>query len=519
MRKFNDRTDNEFSYIKLTEVNVFVKTQRIEVMLIYPESKKREVYENNLRIIAGIKEVIDSKATVDVILTMSHFDLEFFKKNFVEYFKKFPSVSAIVSVDNLSSKFEDGVHYVTLKVDEEALKYMKEKEVDKGLENLIENNYCENVVLSYEPIVHNYNEDYISQDDFDSAPQLILETPEEGRYITPENVEEFLGNVIYDKASYISDCNKQVDSIVLCGTISEWQELRRKPKNEGEEGRPFFKFTISDFTGNIKCLIFPRNGTYEKISMLKNGKTVVVKGSVQENTFRGETTFDIFVKDLSLCTLPENFTENKYIRVVEENYKHVFPRPFFERKQVDLFSAEEKPIPQKLKDNVYVVFDLEATSKYPDSAKIIEIAAFKMINGVICEAFTTFINPQIIIPEDITELTSITNEDVKDAPTIAEALPDFYKFVEGTILVGHNISTYDIPLLNAEGESLHIRFYNEYEDTLSMARKYVKGIKKHGLKIVTEYFGIVNEHAHRADSDTLANAKLFLKLCELQENA
>lgn len=519
MRKFNDKTENEFSYLKLTEVNVFVKTQKIEVMLIYPESKKREVYENNLRIVAGIKEVIDSKATVDVILTMSHFDLEFFKKNFIEYIKKFPSVSAIISADNLSSQYVDGVYYVTLKVDEEALKYMKEKAIDKGLESLIENNYCENIVLSFQPLMHDYESDYISQDDFDSAPELMLEVPDEGRYITPENVEEFLGNIIYDKANYISDCNKQVDSIVVCGTISEWQELRRKPKNEGEEGRPFFKFTLSDFTGNIKCLIFPRAGTYEKISMLKNGKTVVVRGSVQENSFRGETSYDIFIKDLSLCTLPASFSENKYVRVVEENYKHVFPRPFYERKQVDLFSTEEKQVPEKLKNNVFVIFDLEATSKYPDTAKIIEIAAFKMINGVICEAFTTFINPQIPIPEDITSLTSITNDDVKNAPTIAEALPDFYKFVDGTILVGHNISTYDIPLLNAEGESLHIRFYNEYEDTLAMSRKYVKAIKKHGLKSVTDYFGIVNEHAHRADSDTLANAKVFVKLCEIQENA
>lgn len=519
MRKFNDRTDNRFSYLKLTEVNVFVKTQKIEVMLIYPESKKHDVYENNLLIVAGIKEVIDSKATVDVILTMSHFDLEFFKKNFVEYFKKFPSVSAVVSVDNLSWEVVDDIHYLTLKVDEEALKYMKEKEVDKGLESLLENNYCEKIVLSYQPLTHDYNSDNIDQEEFDSAPELVLETPDEGRFITPENVEEFLGNIVYDKATYISDCKKVVDNIVLCGTISEWQELRRKPKNEGEEGKPFFKFTLSDFTGNVKCLIFPRNGTLDKISLLKNGKSVVIKGSVQESTFRGETSLDIFVKDLSLCTLPANFTENKYIRVVDENYKHVFPKPYFEREQVNLFATQEKYVPEKLKKNVYVVFDLEATSKYPDSAKIIEIAAFKMINGVICESFTTFVNPQMEIPEDITELTSITNDDVKNAPTIAEAMPDFYKFVEGAILVGHNISTYDIPLLNAEGDKLHIRFYNDYEDTLIMARKYLKAIKKHGLKFVTEYFGIVNEHAHRADSDTLANAKVFVKLCEIQENS
>ena len=91
LRKFNEVTNGEFDYIKLTEVNVFVKSQRIEVYLIYPEEKRSEVLSATKKIILSIKSVINSEADVDVILTMSHFDLEFFKKDFIEFFKVYPS--------------------------------------------------------------------------------------------------------------------------------------------------------------------------------------------------------------------------------------------------------------------------------------------------------------------------------------------------------------------------------------------------------------------------------------------
>ena len=103
LRKFNEVTNGEFDYIKLTEVNVFVKSQRIEVYLIYPEEKRSEVLSATKKIILSIKSVINSEADVDVILTMSHFDLEFFKKDFIEFFKVYPSISALIDPSNLSA--------------------------------------------------------------------------------------------------------------------------------------------------------------------------------------------------------------------------------------------------------------------------------------------------------------------------------------------------------------------------------------------------------------------------------
>ena len=135
LRKFNEITNGEFDYIKLTEVNVFVKSQKIEVYLIYPEEKRSEVVSATKKIILSIKSAISSDAEVDVILTMSHFDLEFFKKNFIEFFKSYPSISALVLPQNLSSsKRDDGVVEVRLKLPESAFEYVKDKGVDKHLQ-------------------------------------------------------------------------------------------------------------------------------------------------------------------------------------------------------------------------------------------------------------------------------------------------------------------------------------------------------------------------------------------------
>ena len=91
-----------------------------------------------------------------------------------------------------------------------------------------------------------------------------------------------------------------------------------------------------------------------------------------------------------------------------------------------------------LKDATYVVFDIETTGFSQTYDEIIEIGAHKVKGGIISETFSTFINPGRSIPNKITELTSITDEMVKDAPGIVEALNNFMEFSKGAIWVAHN---------------------------------------------------------------------------------
>ena len=70
--------------------------------------------------------------------------------------------------------------------------------------------------------------------------------------------------------------------------------------------------------------------------------------------------------------------------------------------------------------DTYVVFDIETTGFSPVSDKIIEIGAVKVEKGKITDRFSTFVNPRVPIPFRITQLTSITDAMVIDAPGIEE---------------------------------------------------------------------------------------------------
>ena len=93
----------------------------------------------------------------------------------------------------------------------------------------------------------------------------------------------------------------------------------------------------------------------------------------------------------------------------------------------DLFDTVLNSKGQSLQGS-FVVFDLETTGFSATRNRIIEFGAVKVENGSITDRFSTFVNPQVPIPPRITEVTSITNDMVKDAPTIETVLPEFLEF-------------------------------------------------------------------------------------------
>ena len=86
-----------------------------------------------------------------------------------------------------------------------------------------------------------------------------------------------------------------------------------------------------------------------------------------------------------------------------------------------------KRLNQYVKD--YVVFDLETTGVYPEKDVIIEISAIKVSGGEIKEKYSTLVNPGRHIPAGATAVNGITDDMVRDAPDIREAMAGFMDFI------------------------------------------------------------------------------------------
>ncbi|NLN50266.1 MAG: PolC-type DNA polymerase III [Acholeplasmataceae bacterium] len=163
----------------------------------------------------------------------------------------------------------------------------------------------------------------------------------------------------------------------------------------------------------------------------------------------------------------------------------------------------------------YVVFDLETTGLSYTRDKIIEISAVKIENQMIVDEFNAFVNPEEKLSHFTTELTSITDADLKDAETIEQVLPRFLTFIEGSILVAHN-AAFDIGHLYQKIADLNLgsKRYPTI-DTINIARYfYSDEIKRFNLRAVARFFKVRLEQHHRAEYDAKATAEIFLKMLD-----
>ncbi|MBR5586864.1 MAG: PolC-type DNA polymerase III [Clostridia bacterium] len=162
-------------------------------------------------------------------------------------------------------------------------------------------------------------------------------------------------------------------------------------------------------------------------------------------------------------------------------------------------------------DSSFVVFDLETTGFSPVDDKIIEIGAVKVEKGEITDRFSSFVNPGRHIPDNITEITSITDEMVKDAPDIASVCPKFEEFCKGCVLVAHN-ANFDVGFMRVVYEQLGMEFDYCYLDTLELCRALFPEQKRHGLAAMVKLLNVSLDNHHRAVDDAEATAEV-LKRC------
>ena len=162
-------------------------------------------------------------------------------------------------------------------------------------------------------------------------------------------------------------------------------------------------------------------------------------------------------------------------------------------------------------DDDFVVFDIETTGLSPVADEILEIGAVKVQKGEITGYFSEFVNPKRSIPDNITELTGITDEMVEEADYITGVLPRFLEFSEGAVLVAHNAS-FDTGFIREKSRRLGIEKALSYVDTVGLSRLLLPGLSKYKLDSVAKALNVSLKHHHRAVDDAGCTAEIFVKL-------
>ena len=373
-------------------------------------------------------------------------------------------------------------------------------------------------------------------------------------------------NVIYgrdfdDAAIELKEVVSEMGEITIRGKVISFDT--REIRNE----KTIIMYAVTDFTDTIMVKMFVRNDQLADILQdIKMGAFLKIKGVTTIDKFDGELTigsvtgirkipdFTVTRKD----TAPEKRVElhchtkmsdmdgvsevkdivkrahdwgHKAIAITDHGVVQAFTDanhyietldkedPFKVIYGVEAYLVDDLSdvaVNEKGQDlqGTFIVFDLETTGFSPIKDKIIEIGAVKVEKGEITERFSTFVNPQIPIPFKITQLTSITDAMVLDAPPIEEVLPRFLEFVGDGVLVAHNAS-FDVSFIEQNCRYQDIQPDFTSVDTVAMARVLLPTLSRFKLNIVAKALNISLENHHRAVDDAGATAEIFEKFVEM----
>jgi DNA polymerase III epsilon subunit family exonuclease len=166
-----------------------------------------------------------------------------------------------------------------------------------------------------------------------------------------------------------------------------------------------------------------------------------------------------------------------------------------------------------LKELDFVVVDVEATGAKTPPNRLIELGAYRIRAGRIVDKFLSLVNPEIPIPRFVASLTGISNDMVREAPVFADVAPKWLDFVSDSVLVAHN-APFDTSFLNHEISRVYPghRMVNPHLCTVRLSRRALPDLSNHRLETIANHFSIPIASRHRAGSDALATAEIFLLL-------
>lgn len=368
-----------------------------------------------------------------------------------------------------------------------------------------------------------------------------------------------LGKKITGQATPISEIKEEEPNIIIKGTVLDF-EFR-----EIKDDRFIISVDLTDDTDSITAKSFVKKKIFEeKIKgRLKKDEMVLVQGNIQYDSYQKEIivrckNMELIQgeRNLRMDMAPEKRVElhvhtqmsnmdsvadlqelvsraalwgHKAIAITDHGVVQAYPDAAAAAKKHDikiLYGVEAYLVDDLKKivqyhneetlDDTLIVFDIETTGLKAGRDQIIEIGAVKIRNREIIDTFSSFINPLISIPPKITKLTGITDEMVRNAPTIQTVFPQFMEFAEDGVLIAHN-AAFDVGFLRMEGNRVDYPIHNPVLDTLELVRSLFPSLKNHKLNTVADHLSVSLENHHRAVDDAAATAQIFMKCIPLFE--
>ncbi len=160
----------------------------------------------------------------------------------------------------------------------------------------------------------------------------------------------------------------------------------------------------------------------------------------------------------------------------------------------------------------FVALDIETTGLDFKNNRIIEIGCIKFIDSRPTQEFTTFVNAGVAIPSYITDLTGISDSDIKSAPSFSEIADQLLEFIGNLPLCGHQIE-FDATFISEELKRISRPPLSvQLLDTALLSRILLQPLGRFSLKAVSGFLDVKLENAHRALHDARASGEVAVSL-------
>ncbi len=163
-----------------------------------------------------------------------------------------------------------------------------------------------------------------------------------------------------------------------------------------------------------------------------------------------------------------------------------------------------------IEDQIFCIVDIETTAGKAKDGQIMEIGAVKYQNGQIIDKYESFVSAREI-PRKVQEITGITLDMLKNAPSLQTVMEEFKIFLEDYVFVAHAIS-FDYKFISNTMEQFDLgKLQNRKICTIDLAKRVI-ATEKYGLQFLKELLNIDLDNHHRAYSDALSST-IVLEKC------